>query len=300
MENTDHVILCTKRKELFHETIEKFKKYLSTIQTAPIIKEMIISGLLQWGKIENTCRQIPNTAVMQAMIEQSTIGWNMVPRGLLSVTWAIEQEKFALLNNDQTIGDSWSGKVSNWWITESYNIWKSRNDAIHSTDTMEDTRGEQETKAQISKLYEQMYNISRHDRVLLAMPLTERLQQTPEAQNIWLEVNKITIRQCMTEHTQKLLSGQIDIRKYCKTNKKQSLQKRNHKDTNIYATRGKVETNYRHTPVQQKINKYFSANLQRSVISVVRADSKVIMNTTRTYNQGGITEYFPSQRAVGT
>ena len=65
------------------------------------------------------------------------------------------------------------------------------------------------------------------DRVMFDMPLANRLQQPLHILKSWLQQTYITAKICIDEHTQKIKSGQKDIRQYFQNMTENSENDRN-------------------------------------------------------------------------
>ena len=88
------------------------------------------------------------------------------------------QEQFTESQGNRTLGDSWSGKISAFWIEKSHMIWSNQNEIIHDTEN-EANRAEEEIKSQVRMVYDLKNQLAQRDRQILDMPL-ERLRDPVE------------------------------------------------------------------------------------------------------------------------
>jgi hypothetical protein len=113
---------------------------------------------------------------IQDIIEkQKQIGWQYIIRGFFAEAWGAQQELYMRSNDKAIVGDSWSAKISQWWIEKMYKKWRKRNNEIH-TPLVGPSRDEAETLTQVRLLYEHEHEILEQDRNIFNMPMERRLE----------------------------------------------------------------------------------------------------------------------------
>jgi hypothetical protein len=191
-----------------------FQNYLTEIHTLELVSKLIIQGISAWmtpnPDLETDTADTDNLAYLS----QDNIGWNMIPRGFLSIHWAALQEQSI---GDQTkiiMGDAWSAKVSKWWITKSHEIWNIRNNDIHNELINGTLRCEEETFAQLRKLYDKEAELSAYDQCIFHVPLENRIKLPWRSLAAWIDVTKPVVDRLIEQFQARLFQGQTDIRQY--------------------------------------------------------------------------------------
>ena len=136
---------------------------------------------------------------------QQQIGWHLFVRGYLANGWAQIQDQFLLSIKSPQLGDSWSAKISLWWIKKSHEVWISRNECVHGKQPGLESRLEEEVFAQIQQLYDQAEDLPALDREILDMPIQQRLQQPVRSLKRWLDITKPTVQRCIDAYSAVLL-----------------------------------------------------------------------------------------------
>jgi hypothetical protein len=199
-ESNIHLFLCPSRLDEMNTTIIQFSTYLSEIDTEPELRNVILGQLATWMVLpsaHNFNRAPITDAYSQAVTSQNIIGWHRFVKGYLAVNWAQIQDRFLEQKHSPKLGDSWSAKVSLWWIKKSHEIWMDRNDIVHSKLPGIQSRLEEETLAQVQRLYDQQDLLPAADREMLDMSLEQRLQQPIQSLRRWLEITSPTVHRCI-------------------------------------------------------------------------------------------------------
>jgi hypothetical protein len=112
--------------------------------------------------------------------------------GRCSTKWARLQDVYARAENlDSKIftGQSWTRKVTRYFWLAFQALWKVRNTDLHGTTFAE---SEPTRRARIlpvvTNLYQHIHALAPSDRIMLCMPLAERLQQPTSVLTTWLSV----------------------------------------------------------------------------------------------------------------
>jgi hypothetical protein len=107
---------------------------------------------------DHYCLPIP-ASLNSTFSHQSLIGWHLATRGFLSTDWAVQQDRYAEINNSIIIGDIWCAKICKWWIQATHEIWLERNSSVHNTTEDGSNRQAKEICAQVTLLYEKENNL---------------------------------------------------------------------------------------------------------------------------------------------
>ena len=100
-------------------------------------------------------------------------------------------------NNCPQLGDSWSAKVSLWWIKKTHEIWLQRNEIQHSKQPGLQSQLEEEVLTKVQQLYQQYELLPAQDKEMLDMPLSQRLLQPIQSLKTWLEITTPTVATCV-------------------------------------------------------------------------------------------------------
>jgi len=71
----------------------------------------------------------------------------------------------------------------------------------------------------IDTLYALKNDISHHDRDILQQPVEEIYNLTEKQKSTWIEHTSTTLKKCKEEYTEKIQTGQKDIRTFFKPRK---------------------------------------------------------------------------------
>jgi hypothetical protein len=204
-ESIDHVWLCPSRTESNKKIVNEFLQFLEKENTYPEIITAFGIALNHWFRIKQKFTPEDRKHHLWETIEkQRDIGWKYFVRGLLINDWACWQER----HDPQKLGDSWSASISAWWITQSRKIWTQRNDKLHQHTKDNKSITEQETFAQIWKLYDMSSLLSANDRELFDLPLEDLLKHPIRSLQTWVKTAWPTVKICVQNHTERLVNDQ--------------------------------------------------------------------------------------------
>lgn len=204
-EDIDHLWQCPSRLEANKTIVTDFTQFLAKENTAPEIIHAFAIALNHWFRIKQTYTREDRKHILWTMIEkQKRIGWKFFVRGLLITDWACWQERY----NSQILGDSWSATISAWWINQSRKIWNQRNDKLHQHTKDNESLSEQETFAQVRKLYDTARLLSANDRELFDIPLEDLLKHPIHSLQSWVKTAWPTVKICVQHHTERLVNHQ--------------------------------------------------------------------------------------------
>jgi hypothetical protein len=212
-EDTDHLWQCSARKMKIKTLFSTFQEHLHEIDTDPLNFQALSAGFHNWLFPDEDLLPIPDS--LQATFKhQSIIGWHLATRGFLSNDWAIQQDRYAAINNNIIIGDVWCAKICKWWIKSTHEIWLERNASVHDATDDSLNRQAEETRAQVTLLYGKETDLSAQDRIIFHMPLPQRLQQPIHLLTIWLNNTAPIVDNCIQVFRTRLLRGHRNIRTY--------------------------------------------------------------------------------------
>jgi hypothetical protein len=205
-ETTIHLLLCPHRLDTMIEIMDQFYNYLSEINTAPKLQQVLISQLRKWLVLPDTSTPMNPLSDEYACASkvQTEIGWHRFCRGYLANNWSQIQDRFLLTHHCPQLGDSWSSKVSLWWIKKYHEIWLNRNEIQHSKQPGIQSRLEAEVLTKVQNLYNQYELLPASDKELLDMPLSQRLLQPIPTLKRWLAITTPTVQTCVNLFNQVL------------------------------------------------------------------------------------------------
>ena len=104
-------------------------------------------------------------------------------------------------------------------VIQGYELWMVRNTSLHeNNDTQDFTH--QHLNEKIQHLYTLQHDVGSHDQDIFHTPIEDQYQLTIKQNQVWIETTAKTIHHCIYEHTQKMSTGQSDIRKFFRTHGK--------------------------------------------------------------------------------
>jgi Reverse transcriptase (RNA-dependent DNA polymerase) len=128
-ETIEHVYTCQdlRVQQVWDQSLQELKEYLSDIKTDPNIIEQLVEGLRSWS----TKQDPPN----QPMIwDQTQIGWNGILEGILGNHWMEEQQIYAQSKTQATNGSKWAQLIVRRLWKIAWEIWSHRNEEAHRND----------------------------------------------------------------------------------------------------------------------------------------------------------------------
>jgi hypothetical protein len=212
-EDTDHLLLCSARKAKVKNLFITFQEHMREIDTDPLIYQALSAGFHQWLFPDEDQIPIP-TNLSSTFAHQSYLGWHFAARGFLSSKWAIQQDRYAEINDSIIIGDVWCAKICKWWIQATHEIWLERNSSVHDATEDGSNRQAEEIRAQVILLYEKETDLPARDRIIFNLPLNQRLKQPIHLLTIWLNNMTPIVENCIQIFHARLLRGHRDIRTY--------------------------------------------------------------------------------------
>jgi hypothetical protein len=213
-ETNNHLLLCSHRIDTMMKVLGQFHAYLIEIQTDPTIIAILVNQIAK--TLVLPYNNIPingkTPIIYQKAIDvQNRIGWLRFTRGYIANHWAIIQEQYFTSHNSSKLGDTWSSKISLWWIKQCHCIWMERNNSVHTKQIGTISRLEEETFAQVRQLYNQIDLLPAADREILDMPLEARLQQPVQTLQHWINITTPTVHQCIQTFTSQLTQAHNQI-----------------------------------------------------------------------------------------
>jgi hypothetical protein len=190
-ENTEHVIKCTNTSAstMWTSAIQTLRKWMEDNDGQPDMIEIICARLDVWRS--NTPLQLPQTAipqvVMDAMMEQDSIGWNNFVSGFISKKWVVIQQAYLSDIGSMRSPILWISRFQKriWEIP--WQLWQHRNEFLHNDGK---TIHFKEAAAINNEIRKEL-NISGHGlpdkyQHLFQLSLEDRLKQPIEIKRDWL------------------------------------------------------------------------------------------------------------------
>ena len=205
--NNTHLLLCTHRVDVIILAVQNFQLYLDELKTDPLLTTTLINQISKYLGLPNSVTQPPlliPRAYGAADTSQKSIGWTRFFRGYLTNDWAALQEQHYKKQGSTKLGDHLSAKVSMWWIKQCHKIWMDRNDCVYNKKQGLQSRMEEEVFAQVQQIYTNAELLSTDDRVMLDMPITDRLLQPINSLQQWVNITLPTITTCINYVQQNL------------------------------------------------------------------------------------------------
>jgi hypothetical protein len=189
-----HWITCPSQAAWRSLQATSFSARLDSLKTQPGLKFIVLhafKSLLASGTCD-FADAIFSEDEARLVASQTGIGWRHMLYGRLSTEWASLQELYARseeLNCKIFTGKSWAHKITKYFWHAFQALWTVRNTDLHGTTFAE---GEPARRARllpvITHLYQHIHELAPSDRVMLRMPLAERLQQPISVLTTWLSV----------------------------------------------------------------------------------------------------------------
>jgi hypothetical protein len=190
-ENTEHVILCKAPSAIstWEQAINNLERWMKDNDAEPHMLEIICNSLRAWKSMEPLpapTNEIPHI-VMEAMIEQDSIGWYNLINGFISKKWAkIQQAHFQDIGNMKS-PILWISRFQKriWEIP--WTMWQHRNEFLHNDGR---TVHFQETAA-INQAIRDEYDLAQHGlpdnyQHLFQEELEDIINQDIYARQAWL------------------------------------------------------------------------------------------------------------------
>jgi hypothetical protein len=209
-ETSNHIFQCQGREAANTQLISDLKSFLLSVNTKPSITSALIHYFKSWLFPHRHFDPIPiQPDILQCIVDQNTIGWHLAARGLFSLSWTWLQEA----DDPSCKPLLWQSKLTSWIINQAHSIWTDRNNEIYHPEGQA-TRMEQETRAQVAKVYELAdAELNIHDRNILFSETVSQRQQRPESSNrIWVRQMYSAVRNAVARANRN--HGLQDIRNF--------------------------------------------------------------------------------------
>jgi hypothetical protein len=194
LEDDWHWITCPARAPWRSQQADLFSSRLESLNTQPGLKLIILrafKSLLSSGACD-FADSVFSANESLVVTSQAAIGWKHLIYGRCSSEWARIQEKHARaekLDSKLFTGKSWTRKVIRYFWHAFQDLWKVRNTDLHGTTFAE---GEPAKRARIEPIIQHLYNhihqLAPSDRVMLMMPIADRLKQPISVLTTWLSI----------------------------------------------------------------------------------------------------------------
>ena len=200
-ETNDHVFQCTHltRIPLKQKLMSTARKYLATIRTDPILKDILIEGLQSCIQPKPFSFHLFSQSYQQLCNQQHQIGWLNFLRGFATPLWS-DLELAYRLNHNISLKLSSIMTVLTQLSPVMIDLWKYRNSQRHDSDlALHETELRRRTTATMSQLYSYRQTVLPTDRIIFHRSLEEHLQQPLSLQLAWISNNHDLILQSHQE-----------------------------------------------------------------------------------------------------
>jgi hypothetical protein len=214
-EDTDHLLKCSERRRYITAIHEKFRMYMIKIKTDPKLRCIINNMIEEWlSQASPSYDPDSSDPYILSRIAQERIGVRLFFRGYVTTSWASIQDSFYDNNHEKGLGDSWSSKVTSWWVTELHEIWKLRNEKYHDPNKEQPGVSTEVLQQSVELLYQQQPLLPHQDQVLLDAPIATQLRRRKSSLAAWVASTKTTINACIANMKHRMVQEHRDIRSY--------------------------------------------------------------------------------------
>ena len=149
---------------------------------------------------------------------QDAIGWDHFLRGKMSMDWSRLQYKYAARHNFLKESKNWQHWLLTYMTSQSYTLWCARNRKRHGSDGRSQRRTQlDQTKRDVSALYELKDMVLPRDRDLFSASLEIHLLQPLDHLRNWLSINKELIQSSARTASAQMRAKTKDIHTYFPT-----------------------------------------------------------------------------------
>ena len=154
-----HFMQCESPKAINARTrlINDLRRSLGRLNVHPTIISIIITGLL-WTptsripSVHMVCESTMNKLIIQAIKDQTEIGWDKLKRGFLATQWTQVQRLYDKEQRSQKY-TYWNKLLVKYILDTTWNMWEIRNEALHGQDS------KQSRLKKLSVTQQQVYNL---------------------------------------------------------------------------------------------------------------------------------------------
>jgi hypothetical protein len=138
-EKAEHILRCkeTTASDLWTEEVNKLQGWMQDNDGEPYMTDMICSSLRAWrtgSRLPYPTEEIPQI-VMEAMIDQDSIGWYNFTNGFIARKWRYIQEAHFKDIRSIRSPDLWMTKMQRKIWEIAWKMWRHRNDFLHNDGT---------------------------------------------------------------------------------------------------------------------------------------------------------------------
>ena len=187
---------------------------LSQLHTKPILQQGILH-LLATAFLMPTC----TPPLHDAAREQHNIGTPILfLKGRWSRQFRLTQENYYREQHrgPTFTGNRWMRQILSLMFDQLHQIWMCRNNQTHGSDQrLQDQFQRDQLTLRVKAIYNQLPNLLAHDRHAFESITEEELLSGPTSSiSTWLRLSEPTIRRCLKDAHNKLISNQTDIRDF--------------------------------------------------------------------------------------
>ena len=190
-EDTTHILKCTNTLAInnWKKQLAVFDNTLIKLKTAYPLRKAIILELRAWRNNDKTpSHQYADEILKKSICDQRALGWKVFLEGLLTTSIITYQHNHLKQHFPQQRVTTWSKRVvkAGWKVI--MEIWKYRNDILHTTDNIELMQGRQILEETVAK----EWNIGLHNLPILEfshlfrLKLDELMKKSTQSKKDWL------------------------------------------------------------------------------------------------------------------
>ena len=135
-EKAEHILLCSESNatNTWNDAVNDLGKWMSENDSDPSIIPIICDSLKAWRNRERLPYPTQDTAqiVIDAMVEQDSIGWYNMTNGFISKKWRIIQRAHLRDIGSMKSPELWTARLQRRIWEIAWKMWQHRNDFLHS------------------------------------------------------------------------------------------------------------------------------------------------------------------------
>jgi hypothetical protein len=196
-EDSIHVWMCKGpgTEEIWNKVVTEVEHLLSTLETDPTLKFLIITYLKGWYSGDGIQYEAPRQfhAILQA---QQLVGWSRFFEGWLVKAWRVQQQRYYDLIKSAHTGRRWATAIvlKLWGIA--WDMWEHRNGILHDKENLITRSMGIQLNARASRIYTDLSSraLRHNDRHLVHLLLYALLRKDVNYKISWLSVAEPALR----------------------------------------------------------------------------------------------------------
>ena len=219
-ETRDHLMQCDSAAVWRSKCLRTIGMKCEGLRTHKGLESVLIRGLLAIFQGHNTLTvgEGYSQELTTLIYSQNAIGWSQLFNGRWSTQWSIIQGSF--MGDDVTqhrspMGDRWNvALIQDLWALW-YELWDSRNAAVHGVDEGSRRASQMEMlKRRMRNVYAQQNRVEPSVAPVFNIPMEERLARGLVYVQNWLAIHESLVHNSVTRATARAIRGMRSLRLY--------------------------------------------------------------------------------------